>query len=106
MGLVSPKPGSGGPFDIQANADTIDYEDLSYRVEILSVALSGLDDYIAEERRRAESVSAQPTIFQNATKSKEKPTELELVRKAIDVLYGKIGKSTGLSRLQSSLLTT
>ena len=97
MGLVSPKPGSGGPFDIQAHTDTIDYEDLCYRVEILSVALSGLDDYIAEERQRVESLSAQSSIFQSPAKSKEKPlTELELLRNAIDVLYGKIGESTCL----------
>lgn len=58
--------------------------------------MSGLDDYIAEERQRAGS--AADRVSQSPGKFKEKPpTELELVRQAIDVLNGKIGKSNGLT---------
>jgi hypothetical protein len=69
--LLSPTPGSRGIFDIQANADTIDYEDLGYQVEILGVALSGINSYVAQERRP--------------------PSHIDMLRTAIDVIHGKIG---------------
>lgn len=79
--------GSGGSFDIQTNADAIDYDDLGYKIDILSVALSGIDGYVAEERL-IEAIATREGKY-----SKEKPpTQLELVRAAIDEIHGKIGK--------------
>jgi len=91
--LLRPTSGSGGLFD-QTNADTIDYEDLGFQVEILSVALSGIDDYIAEERRVEAASPREASVLDSSRKlGKEKPpTDLDIVRNAIDVIHGKIGK--------------
>jgi len=103
-------PGSGGLFDILTNADTVDYEDLGYLVEILSIALSGIDSYVAEERRVESTASREANIPDSPRKlGREKlPSHLDMVRDAIDVIHGKIGKfylklihiiSTGLNTL-------
>lgn len=97
--LLSPAHGSAGLFDIQTNADMVDYEDLGYQVEILNVALSCIDDYVAEERRieREESMLDSPRKL-----SKQKlPTPLDMVRTAIDVIHGKIGEFGALVHLTS-----
>ena len=92
--LLSPAPGSGSVFDIQTNADTIDYEDLGYEVEILGVALSGIDDYAAEEHRVETTAPREDSSESPRRLGKEKPpTQLDMIRTAIDVIHGKIGKS-------------
>lgn len=90
--LLTPEPDSGDLFDIQTNADKIDYEDLGYNVDILSVALSGIDEYVTEERR-LEAAAPKEGILDSPRKfSKEKPpTQLDIVRNAIEVMHGKIG---------------
>lgn len=95
--LLSPIPGSGDMFDIQTNADMVDYEDLGYQVGILSVALSTIDRYVAEERRTGVPPAAESNILNSPKKlSTEKPpTELEKVRYAMDMIHGKIGESDG-----------
>lgn len=91
--LLSPAPGSGSLFDIYTNADTIDYEDLGYQVEILSIALSGINGYGDEERRVEAAAPREKNILDSPGKlGKEKPfTRLDMVRTAIDVIHGKIG---------------
>jgi len=37
-----------GPFSV--SDETTDYDELASRIDILSVALSGVDDYVAEEK--------------------------------------------------------
>jgi hypothetical protein len=92
--LLSPAPGSGSVFDIQTNADRIDYEDLGYEVEILSVALSGIDDYATEERRAETAAPREESSESPRILGKEKPpTQLDMIRTAIDVIHGKIGKA-------------
>ena len=92
--LLSPAPGSGGLFDIQTNADTVDYEDLGYQVEVLSVALSGINGYVAEERRVDAGASREANIPDSPRKlgKDNHPTHLDMIRTAIEVIHGKIGK--------------
>jgi hypothetical protein len=89
--LLSPVPGSGGLFDILTNADTVDYEDLGYQVEILSIALSGIDSYVAEERR-VESTASREVNSPRKFGKEKLPSHLDMARNAIDVIHGKIGK--------------
>jgi hypothetical protein len=86
--------GSGGYFDIQTDADSIDYEDLGYQIDILSVALSGIDGYVAEERLLEVTAMREDNVHDSPRKfGKEKPpTQLDMVRAAIDLIHGKIGK--------------
>lgn len=92
--LLSPVPGSGSHFDIQTNVDSIDYEDLGYQVDILSVALSGIDSYVADEHSSGAAATREDNVQQSPRNfGKEKPpTLLDMVRTAIDVIHGKIGK--------------
>lgn len=92
--LLSPVPGSGGSFDIQINVDTFDYEDLCYHIDILSIALSGIDGYVAQERLLEAGATREDNIHDSPRKfGKEKPqTQLDMIRAAIDMMHGKIGK--------------
>jgi hypothetical protein len=101
LSLLSPVPGSHGLFDFQSNSSTTDYEDLSYYVDILSIALSDIDAYVAEERLNPHSLSdmaLDPRRSVSPRKSTDKPlTMLEMVKNLLDVIHGKIGKCLYLS---------
>lgn len=88
---MSPIPGSGGIFDVQTNPDTIDYEDLGYHVEILSVALSDIAGYVAEERRTEKAAPHDSSMIGSPRASGMTP-QIDLVRNTIDVVHGMIGK--------------
>jgi hypothetical protein len=83
----------GGAFSIVPETD---YEDLGYLVQILSAALSDLDDYVEAERAE-EAKLAPPPVHQDSpeggspSKGKERPkTPLETMRMILDSLHGKI----------------
>ncbi|THH16586.1 hypothetical protein EW146_g4089 [Bondarzewia mesenterica] len=74
-----------GPFEA---TDTTDYEELSSRVDVLSVALTDIDGYVAQEgdvRRVVQVVEPEDS----PRKGRER-MPLELVKNRLDVLHGRI----------------
>ena len=88
LSLLSAAPGSGGFFDLQLNSTTVDYEDLGHLVNVLSVALSDIDAYVAEER----CTSQTPTS--NAGEGPS--TDLQMILKVLDAINSSIGTSTDI----------
>ncbi|OSX66353.1 hypothetical protein POSPLADRAFT_1053004 [Postia placenta MAD-698-R-SB12] len=94
--LLSPPTGSEALFDIQGNSDKDDYYDnLACHVEVLSKALTGIDEYVALEKEAARSeAAASPPSSQSSESGKkagrETATPLEQVKTVLDVLHGKI----------------
>ncbi|TFK54414.1 hypothetical protein OE88DRAFT_1655060 [Heliocybe sulcata] len=88
--LLSPPIGSGALFDM-SNPD-VDYDELGQYVELLSVMLSDVEAYVAEERRSPvlyEDVTASPGS--SPRKGGEKPpTVLETVKDLVYSVHGKI----------------
>ncbi|KAI0048292.1 hypothetical protein FA95DRAFT_1678458 [Auriscalpium vulgare] len=76
---------SKGLFEV---ADKTDYEALSSRVGVLGAALSGIESYVAEEGvlRRMTQVAA----LESSPRKGKDPAPLELVKKNLDLLHGKI----------------
>jgi hypothetical protein len=75
-----------GPFSIR---DSTDYDALTSRIAVLSVAMSGIDSYVAEESMRK---TAQAAILEGSPRKKES-TPLELFRGRMEAMHGKIGTS-------------
>ena len=73
-----------GPFSIR---DSTDYDALTSRIAVLSVALSGIESYIAEESMLRKT--AQAAIPEGSPRKKE-PVPLELVKARLDAMHGKI----------------
>ncbi|TCD69819.1 hypothetical protein EIP91_006132 [Steccherinum ochraceum] len=90
ISLLSPSPNSREPFDIFGNANEDGFfEDLGYRMDILSFALSDIDGYVQEERLAAASQPAPPPSPR--TGGTEKPqSPLETVKTLLDTLHGRI----------------
>lgn len=90
--------GIDGPrrmFEVDGNTD---YEDLGFYVDLLAVALTNVNGYVAEERRLARleksAAAAQriPADSPGRLKADKPPTTLEAIRAALDSLHGDIGK--------------
>lgn len=68
--------------------DSTDYDDLSFYVKILSVAISNIPGYVQEE-------ASQPAVAPTASPGKLAPenpdTKLTLVRHAVENLHSRIG---------------
>lgn len=84
------------PAQIGEICSDTDYDELCCRIDILAVALTGIDEYVAEERRlaRLEKVaqySTSPASPGRLTREKL-PTPLEAIRMALDSLNGRIGE--------------
>jgi hypothetical protein len=94
ISVLSPAAGSNSLFDIQTNSTT-DYEDLGYQVDILGIALSDIEAYVAEERLT--SLLPSDTVLDmgiegSPRKIADKPlTMLEMVKNLMEVVHGKIG---------------
>lgn len=73
-----------GPFTIR---DSTDYDALTSRIEVLGVALSGIESYVAEESMLRKT--AQAAIPEGSPRKKG-PLPLELVRARLDAMHGKI----------------
>jgi hypothetical protein len=100
--VLSPVAGSHGLFDFQSNSSTTNYEDLRYYVDILGIALSDIDAYVAEERLNPHSLSDMALELPGSAsprKSADKPlTMLEMVKNLLDIIHGKIGKCLFMGR--------
>ncbi|KAH9930387.1 hypothetical protein B0H21DRAFT_106737 [Amylocystis lapponica] len=87
--LLSPAPSSEAIFDIPGNSDKDDYyEDLTCYVTILSMALTDIDGYVAEEKAAPRAAEGTPT--KDATPKEKPPQLLEQIRTLLDGLHGKI----------------
>jgi hypothetical protein len=65
--------------------DSTDYDALTSRIAVLSVALSGIESYVAEEstlRKLAQAPEGSPR--------KREPVPLEQIRTRLDAIHGKI----------------
>ncbi|KAI0665954.1 hypothetical protein C8Q78DRAFT_985552 [Trametes maxima] len=103
IGLLSPPPGSLGFFDITGNTDKEGYYDaLTCRVTLLGRVLSDIDEYTMLEIRAAKEQAARDKErLDQATsegrkeekredKDDEKLTHLEVIRRHLEDLHGKI----------------
>ncbi|TFK84460.1 hypothetical protein K466DRAFT_553515 [Polyporus arcularius HHB13444] len=96
--LLAPAPGSGGPFDIPGNSDNEGFYDaLTCRVTLLGRVLSDVDEYtlraMDEAHRKAEArKNGQPEEDDEADNNDKEPklTDLEQVKRNLDILHGKI----------------
>ncbi|KZT28938.1 hypothetical protein NEOLEDRAFT_1175282 [Neolentinus lepideus HHB14362 ss-1] len=89
--LLSPSVGSGALFDM--SNPNIDYDELGHFVEIMSVALTDVDAYVAEERNssaRCEDWVASPSSSPRKEGAEKPPTLLETVKDLIYSVHGKI----------------
>ncbi|KAI0305501.1 hypothetical protein B0F90DRAFT_1067293 [Multifurca ochricompacta] len=68
-------------------ADSTDYDALTSRITVLSVALSGIEDYVAEESMWKKIVQAP--VPEGSPRKKGLPP-LELIKARLDVMHGKI----------------
>ncbi|KAF7973856.1 hypothetical protein HWV62_14058 [Athelia sp. TMB] len=88
--ILSPAPGSGDLFDIHTRADLVDYEDLGYYIDIISVALSKIHQYVIEERRGANAAHVGGNALGSPSKSAGKLTDIERIEIATMEIHGKI----------------
>ncbi|KAI0256213.1 hypothetical protein BJV78DRAFT_1169991 [Lactifluus subvellereus] len=65
----------------------MDYDALTSRIAVLSVALSGIESYVAEETMLRKM--AQAAVVEGSPRKKG-PLPLELVRARLDAMHGKI----------------
>ncbi|KAI0949519.1 hypothetical protein AcW1_009108 [Taiwanofungus camphoratus] len=97
MTLLSPPSGSEAIFDIQSNSEKNEYyDDLANHLDVLSKALTNVDDYVTEEKQTSRH---EPDIVhtgntddgskQGANREKSSPP-LEQIRILLDGLHGKI----------------
>ena len=73
------------PDDEFSITDSTDYDALTSRIAVLSVALSGIESYVAEEstlRKLAQAPEGSPR--------KREPVPLEQIRTRLDAIHGKI----------------
>lgn len=91
--ILSPAPGSGDLFDIHTRAELVDYEDLGYYIDIISVALSRIHQYVTEERRGAAATHVNGSVLGSPSKPAGKLTEIERIEIAAMEIHGKIGVS-------------
>ena len=104
--LLSPPSGSEGPFDIAGNSNKKGFfDDLTSRLSLVSKALSDVDEYAIVEKRAMDE--AKKPVGKKAQsdmdpkqeggdddeeeKKPSKMTPLEQVKRALDILHGKIG---------------
>lgn len=89
--LISPDAGSCSLFDV--TNESTDYEEMRHCVNILSVALIDITPYVEEERAVMKSGS-NTSVQGSPGKSRKQPVPpLELLRRVLEVLQSKIGKS-------------
>jgi hypothetical protein len=67
--------------------DSMDYDALTSRIAVLGVALSGIENYVAEESTLRKSGSGH--IFEGSPWRKE-PMPLEQIKARLDTMHGKI----------------
>ena len=65
--------------------DSTDYDALTSRVAVLSVALSGIESHVAEE-----SMLRKLAHVPEGSPRKKEPVPLELIRARLDAIHGKI----------------
>jgi hypothetical protein len=83
--LIGALSDSDGIFNI---TDSTDYDTLTSCIAVLSVALSGIESYVAEEivlRKLAHAAGTE------GSPRKKEPLPLELVKTELDLMHGKIG---------------
>ncbi|KAF9241519.1 hypothetical protein BU15DRAFT_73249 [Melanogaster broomeanus] len=85
--MLSPEAGSGELFDV--TSDATDYEDLGHYVTILAVALADIAPYVREERTITQSASID-SVESSPGKAKKPVLPLELLRRVLEVVQGKI----------------
>jgi hypothetical protein len=86
---------TSGIFEIHEKAD---YVDMAFYVEILSVAISNVDGYVAEERK---NIYPRGTYVKPGSPSKQAEkaeAPLQLVRTAVENLHSQIGMFWFISR--------
>ncbi len=110
--LLSPSHGSGRYFDILANAEKEGYfDDLVSRVTLVSKALTDIDEYTIVEKRSMQDSKKTDDEWKGEEddepdneKDAPKMTALEQIKRALEVLHGRIGASFGcLCRRQVGL---
>jgi hypothetical protein len=85
--LYSSLESSDGLFSVD---NATDYEVVGYYVEILSIALSNIDGYAAEEPR---GPSVEMNTGSRSPKKGDKAKPLELIKVSIEKINNKIGES-------------
>jgi hypothetical protein len=85
--LYSSLEASDGLFSVD---NATDYEALGYYVEILSIALSNIDGYVAEEPG---TPSIEMNMGSHSPKKGDKVKPLELIKVSIEKINNKIGES-------------
>jgi len=91
---------SEGLFSIH---NATDYEDVGNYVDILSVALSDIESYVAQEREiRQTGVAASQDASGSSPRKGEKEKPLILIQRYLDRIYSKIGGSDSFYNLVPS----
>ncbi|KAA1476083.1 hypothetical protein DENSPDRAFT_932792 [Dentipellis sp. KUC8613] len=75
-----------GSFDV--SSETTDYDELFARIDVLSVALSGIEAYTAQDRGSS-SGTGTSQLEDSPRRGRERPP-LELIKNRLDILHGKI----------------
>jgi len=72
--------------------EATDYVDLGFYVSLLSIAISDVKGYVAEERSNAQSKAHAPLLTGSPTKSayEKEDTELLVVKGALERIHNKI----------------
>jgi len=74
--------------------EATDYDDLGFYINILSVAVSNLKEYAAEEREQSKG-RAKAASLESSAKSGDKPkTDLQLLHTVLETLHSNICKSS------------
>ena len=97
--LLTPAPGSCKPFDVVGNMDKAGYyDDLTFKLTLLSRVLSDVDEYALVDKRAAQRVPKTSGSKDGGDEEKApekelepKLTLLEQVSRSLNVLHGKIG---------------
>jgi hypothetical protein len=87
-----------GPFAMQPEMEVAAYEALGHRIDILSVAVIGVDEYVQDEARVASVAGAAAASSSSSSASPsparvtgEKPSAIVELRRALDAFNGQIG---------------
>ncbi|KZP03620.1 hypothetical protein FIBSPDRAFT_879284, partial [Athelia psychrophila] len=87
IALLSPAPGSGGLFDILTRPELVDYENLGYYLEIISVALSRVPEYASQFKA---DHGPGAGVLDSPSKAAAKMGDLEKVENAMISIHDKI----------------